>query len=103
MATPGTSGIPAGLQATAHLLAPVAGAQVQQTIVQYDQKKTPAFHRHRDHDAPTVAEWTRRIEGMRQSLGWTNAVTFQNARAALFSCAASHVNVQANTRNDITY
>ena len=98
----GPPGIPAGLQATAHLL-PVAGGQVQQTIVQFDQKKTPTFHGHKDQDALTVAQWIQRIDGMRQSLGWNDAVTYQNARAALFSRAATYVNNQANTRIDPEY
>jgi len=96
----GPPGIPAGLhEATAHLL-PVAGGHVQQTIVQFDQKKTPTFYGHKDQDALTISQWIQRIDGMRQSLGWNDAVTYQNARAALFSRAATYVNNQANTRID---
>ena len=99
--------IPASIQAAAAKLAPVAGAAAAnapvQTIVQFDQKKTPAFYGRKDTDALTLNEWIRRIDGMRKSLGWNAATTFHNARAALFADAANHIEVQANPRIDDSF
>ena len=76
IAAPGGSGlnIPASIQAAAAKLAPVAGAAALpgapvHTIVQFDQKKTPAFYGIKGTDALTLNEWIRRIDGMRKSLG----------------------------------
>ena len=96
IAAPGGSGlnIPASIQAAAAKLAPAGaaapGAPVH-TIVQFDQKKTPAFYGLKNIDALTLNEWIRRIDGMRKSLGWNAETTFHNARAALFADAANHI------------
>ena len=110
IAAPGGSGlnIPASIQAAAAKLAPAGaaapapGAPVH-TIVQFDQKKTPAFYGLKNIDALTLNEWIRRIDGMRKSLGWNAETTFHNARAALFADAANHIEVQANPRIDDTF
>jgi hypothetical protein len=76
-----------GGAAAAHILAPVNPGQAG-PIIQIDEKKVPIFHGEPGRDGIEVREWTRRIDSMKAAFNWTDQATYENARAALFGCAA---------------
>ena len=71
---PGTSG---------KAIAPIAAA-AQNPVLQIDQKKVPVFCAELDKDSLTVIHWCARIDGMKETLGWSDEATYANASAALF-------------------
>lgn len=71
-------------------LAPVA-PQLGAGLIQFDQKKAPAFFRDVNKDPVNIQEWCTRIEHKRTSLRWTQQQAYQNAKNALFSATTSIV------------
>lgn len=61
--------------------------------MQYDQKKVPTFFAKPEKDTLTIREWIKRIDSMKNSLGWTEEATYHNAINGLFYPANEIVNV----------
>ena len=91
---PGGSGIGA-------IAAPVAPVIQMPPIVQFDQKKVPTYWFEESKDGLSIAEWIKRVDGMRVAMDWTDAATYHNAKNALFGAAATIMNTQCQkTVND---
>jgi hypothetical protein len=72
-------------------------------IVQFDQKKVPTYWFEESKDGLSIAEWIRRVDGMRVALGWTDAATYHNAKNALFGAAATIMNAQCQITVNADY
>jgi hypothetical protein len=63
-------------------------------IIQFDQKKVPTYWFEEGKDGISIAEWIKRVDGMRVALGWNDAATYHNAKNALFGSATTVMNTQ---------
>ena len=81
------------------VLAPVAPA-LGPGLIQFDQKKAPAFFADVNKDPISIHEWIQRIEHMKTSLGWTNAQTYHNAKNSLFGAAADIITTRVRVADD---
>jgi hypothetical protein len=85
-----------GGSGTGAIAAPVAPVVHMPPIVQFDQKKVPTFWFEEGKDGLSIAEWIKRVDGMRIAMAWTDAATYHNAKNALFGAAATIMNTQCN-------
>ena len=83
---------------TAQYLAPVATAQPIPNLVQFDQKKAPAFFNDPRRDPISIREWIKRIDHMKTAQGWDEAQTYSNAKNSLFGAAAHIMDTQCDAR-----
>ena len=91
--------IPGTSAGTGIAVAPVA-PQLGPGMIQFDQKKAPAFFGDVNKDSLSIQEWIVRIDHMRTSLGWTAAQTYHNAKNALFGAAAAIITSRCAVQED---
>jgi len=84
---------------TAQYMAPVGVlAPPIPNLVQFDQKKAPAFFNDPRRDPISIREWIKRIENMKTAQGWDEAQTYSNALGSLFGPAAQIMETQCDRR-----
>src|SRR5574343_207068 len=94
-------GPPGGSGLNVPVAAPVGPAAQPGNIVQYDQKKVPTFFAKPEKDTLTIREWIKRLDSMKNSLGWTEEATYHNAINGLFYPANEIVNVHLHVDIDL--